>query len=265
MTLIIGIKCTDGIVVGADGAATLGSLGQMTVRQPVRKLECLDSLILGVSGPVGLGQLFSFSVKQLWENKKLSNKQPFEAMAIIRDALAKQLVPEFHAAAEARKALGDQLPLQSVLSSTIVALPVAKVPCLFQFNHQAAPEAATDSLPFVAIGSGQSLADPFLAFLRRIFWPAQSPTLADGVLATYWTLQHAIQSTPGGVAEPMQIMVLEKVHNDWCARELGNAELSEHSQAVSAAEEALRNFRVSLQNSSHLGPGDVPPSPERLS
>jgi 20S proteasome alpha/beta subunit len=39
MTLIIGIKCSDGIVMGADGAATFGSLGQQTIRQGTKKLE----------------------------------------------------------------------------------------------------------------------------------------------------------------------------------------------------------------------------------
>ncbi|HUK16219.1 MAG TPA: hypothetical protein VLW65_07375, partial [Bryobacteraceae bacterium] len=123
--------------------------------------------------------------------------------------------------------------------------------------------AATESLPFVAVGSGQSIADPFLAFLRRIFWPAQLPALADGILATYWTLQHAILSTPGGVADPMQIMVLEKVNNDWRARELGVAELTEHQRAVSAAEGALRNFRASFQDPNTVKPADEAPSPDK--
>ena len=52
MTLIIGIKCKDGIVLGADGAATLGAMGQRTILQPMKKLEIISSaMVLGVSGP----------------------------------------------------------------------------------------------------------------------------------------------------------------------------------------------------------------------
>ena len=57
MTLIVGILCSDGVVVAADGAATLGSLGNSTVRQEVKKLDVISGkIIVGVSGPVGLGQ-----------------------------------------------------------------------------------------------------------------------------------------------------------------------------------------------------------------
>lgn len=61
MTLIVGIKCADGVVMGADGAATLGNpvVGQATVTQPVSKLHIVDNRILmGGSGAVGLSQLY---------------------------------------------------------------------------------------------------------------------------------------------------------------------------------------------------------------
>ena len=59
MTLIIGIKCEGGIVMGADGAATLGCMGTHTVVQECKKLQLLcNSIILGVSGSVGLAQRF---------------------------------------------------------------------------------------------------------------------------------------------------------------------------------------------------------------
>ncbi len=60
MTLIIGLKCSDGIVVGYDGAATLANIARLrTVIQPVPKLAIIrDKMIVGVSGPVGLGQVF---------------------------------------------------------------------------------------------------------------------------------------------------------------------------------------------------------------
>ena len=55
MTLIIGVRCSDGVVIGADGAATLGStLGGPTVMQPVTKLQILEgTIVMGVSGQVG--------------------------------------------------------------------------------------------------------------------------------------------------------------------------------------------------------------------
>ena len=73
MTLIVGIKCTEGVVVGSDGAATLGNAtGTRTVIQPANKLHILQGrIIMGVSGQVGLSQLYCDRVESLWKDKKL--------------------------------------------------------------------------------------------------------------------------------------------------------------------------------------------------
>lgn len=247
MTLIIGIKCSDGIVMGADGAATLGAMGQFTVRQPKKKLEIFQgTVIVGNSGPVGLAQRIGGEIKMLWDKRAFSNKKPFQAMTIIRGVMFKHVGPELEAAGVARPALGH-IAVESALCFTLVGLPVSKRPCLFQFNQQCSPEEATDDLPFVAIGSGQGIADPFLAFLRRIFWPNSQPTVADGVFATFWTLEHAIQIHPGGVAEPKQIVILERKNQNWKARELSDEELEEHRESVAEAEGRLAGFGESDQ------------------
>lgn len=244
MTLIIGIKCAEGIVLGADGAATLGVLGQTTARQVTKKLSILDDVIvLGVSGPVGLAQRTQGETEALWASKALSGKKPFEAMAIIRLALWKHLEPELKAAQVAMGVVGPQAAAQSAVCSTLLALPVSKNACLFQFDHQGAPEEASDKLPFVAIGLGQPIADPFLAFLRRIFWPGRLPNLSEGVFTTLWALNHAIATAPGGISEPTQIVVLERSNDAWRARELPEEEQQEHQEAITFAEKHLASYR----------------------
>ena len=81
LTLIVGIKCTDGVVLGADGAATLGVMGTPTVRQAVKKLTIIDrQVVVGVSGPVGLAQRFTNEVEALWTGGKLSGKTGVQSM-----------------------------------------------------------------------------------------------------------------------------------------------------------------------------------------
>ncbi|MDQ2975897.1 MAG: hypothetical protein M3R69_10875 [Acidobacteriota bacterium] len=243
MTLIIGIKCSDGIVVGADGAATFGAMGQSTIRQSVRKLNIIShKIIVGVSGPVGLAQRFNWRIEELYTEGKLAGKKCPDAMKIMRAALWTDIEGEMKAAAIARETIG-QLALSSALSSSVVALPIDKKFALIQFDQQGAPEEASDSLPFISIGSGQPTADPFLAFIRKIFWPDAPPTLEMGIFSTLWTLEHAIETNPGGVANPIQIMVLEKDGKDFKARELESAHLEEHFEAIHEAESVLKNFR----------------------
>jgi 20S proteasome alpha/beta subunit len=258
MTLIVGIRCEDGIVLGADGAATLGALGGKTVQQPCRKLAKIsDCIIIGTSGPVGLGQIFSGTLQDLWTNNRLSGKSPHEAMAILREAFWQHAEKEFKAAQVTVPMLG-QVSLESALSFTLLAMPLRKQPCLFQFNQQCSPELASGDLPFISIGSGQQLADPFLAFLRRVFWPTRMPKVTEGVLATVWSLDQAIRTNPGGVGNPIQVMTLEKDGADWKVKELGETDFSEHRQAISTAESALAEFRTSFKPA----PGDTePPKP----
>ncbi len=246
MTLIIGIKCSDGIVMGADGAATYAALGQSTIRQETKKLEIFENcVIVGVSGPIGLGQRIRAEIQALWVDGeiKLQYQRPAEVMRIIRGVIwNKHIGPEMQVAQIAASVIGPQLAQQSAIASTVVGLPLQESSCLIQFDHQGAPEEASATLPFVAIGSGQPIADPFLAFLRRLFWPDRLPTLNDGIFSTLWTLQHAIQTNPGGVSGPKQIMILEKKNNAWKARELQEVELYEHEEAIQAHEKQLIDF-----------------------
>jgi 20S proteasome alpha/beta subunit len=263
VTLIVGIKCSDGIVVGADGAATFGAMGQHTIRQSVRKLTIISQkIIVGVSGPVGLGQRFNWRIEELYSNNHLSGKKCPDAMKVMREALWKDIEGEMKAAAVARETIG-QLALSSALSSSLVALPLDKKFVLIQFDQQGAPEEATENLPFVSIGSGQPTADPFLAFIRKIFWPDSLPSLEAGIFSTLWTLNHAIETNPGGVSEPTQIMVLEKDGKDFTARELESAELEEHLEAITAAESVLKDFRKTSSGSTDTPPS-LPPEPPAL-
>lgn len=260
MTLIVGIKCSDGIVVGADGAATLGEMGQRTVQQPVRKLSILShKVIIGVSGKVGLGQRIIERVGDLYSEGKLAGKKSGAAMSLLRAAIWPDISGELQAAREAQQVVG-QIALASAISHTIVALPLDRQFSLIYFNQQAAPEEATEDLPFIAIGSGQPTADPFLAFIKRIFWPTGLPSLEMGIFSTFWTLQHSIETNPGGVANPKQIMVLEKDGKDFKARELADEEVEEHYEAVSAAESTLKDFKTLTRAS--LTPPTSPPLPE---
>ncbi|WP_428939674.1 hypothetical protein [Fontivita pretiosa] len=242
MTLIVGIKCSNGIVVGADGAASLGVMGQMTALQPVKKLAIIQSkIILGVSGPIGLFQRIQGIVPSF---PHLTGRSKTEVMGDLRKAIWKDILQlEFEAATLTSKVIGPAANLSCVCSA-MFALPVKNNElALIHLDQNASPEAASDDLPFAAIGSGQPLADPFLAFIRRIFWPGRLPNLAEGEFAIWWTLHHAIKTAPGGIAEPKQMAVLQIDAGKVIARELSSAEMQEHEEAVGNAERHLSEFQ----------------------
>jgi len=249
MTLIIGIKCKDGIVMGSDGAATLRTMGQSTIIQPTKKLEIIsNSIVLGVSGPVGIGQIFKGVIKKLWENDKFhGKKESYEAMEFLSESLWEHMEPEFQKASIAKNIIGN-IALDSAICLTLIAIPISKKLRLFQFNQQCSPEEATNNLPFVSIGSGQKIADPFLAFLRKIFWPNEElPYLEDGILTVLWTLEHAIRTHPGGVSNPKQIITIKKENNKYKIHEFQEKELEDQLEGIYEIEKYLSEYPSKLK------------------
>ena len=238
MTLIVGAKCSDGVVLGADGAATLGdpALGQSTVIQPVHKLKTLQGRIaMGVSGPVGLGQLYTDRVDTLWRENKLGHGVSLaEAQRRISNAIYQDANPAI------------QRENKLAYTQSVIALPVGGPDGrieLIQCNYVGAAEAATDDLPFVAIGSGLTIADPFFAFLRRVFWRDKPLSIPNGVFAAVWALTHAIDLNPGGVSDPIEVVVLQRKK---APEKLSAGDLEQHGQHVAAAEEHLAKFADQL-------------------
>ena len=243
MTLIIGILCSDGIVLGADSAATYATnFGQSyTIKQQTsRKLQVIgQNIILGVSGPVGLGQSYREELETYIAG--YDNVSPWSdvlgARKQLHTSLWKHAEPLWKNAETVSKTVGAQAAMQDVNHNTLIAFPVKGIPHLIGFSPQCAAEAATESLPFVSIGSGQTAADPFLAFIRRVFWPKSLPTTADAILSAVWALEYSIHAQPSGIAKPIQIAVLQ---NDPALEiELANSMQAKNSPKLKAPRENM--------------------------
>jgi hypothetical protein len=261
MTLIVGIRCSDGIVMAADGAATLGALGMQTAAQKtVKKLGIIqDTIIVGAAGSVGIAQRSQALIEDGWKAGTFTGRAE-TVMGTLRRQLWDQVVgPEWTCAGVVTKVYGSAAG-NAASSSLMLALPIQRLPTLLSFDHQCAPELATRDLPFVSMGSGQAIADPFLALIRRVFWGDGEPSLEDGVFSAVWTLRHAIETIPGGVADPIQVVVLEQRGKDWRARQLDAAELAEHEDAVKGAEQSLRDWRSQFTSEPAGEAPEAPPA-----
>lgn len=245
MTLLVGILCDDGIVMAADGAATLGVMGTHTAQQrTARKLHVVQGkVVIGVSGHVGLGQRLAATLEEGYRASRYRGR-PETAVGTMREELWKIVRPELEYAQVAAQATRNGATLQSATMTMMVGLPIEKRLCLVQFDVQCAPELASPDLPFVALGSGQPLADPFLAFIRRVVWPERGcPSLRLGILTAVWTLRHAIETNTGGISDPMQVITLQKQGADFVAEELSRDQLDAHVEAVADGERALQQWR----------------------
>jgi 20S proteasome alpha/beta subunit len=240
VTLIVGILCKGGVVMASDSAATFGAVGRPTIgQQVVRKVIRLNDHILYAStGAVGMSQVIGDSIKKGWDAKAYGGKQtPETVMNNIGNNIANLVGPYLQIGQWQHSITGDA---GGSLCKSIVAMPVDGNPHLFQFDFNGAPERSTKELPFVALGSGQPIADPFLALLRRLLWSEAEPSVAEGRLAAVWAIDHVRRTNPGGVGGPIQLATLaSKLNAMPQVIEESDAEIQEHLQKIESAEKVL--------------------------
>jgi 20S proteasome alpha/beta subunit len=222
--------------MASDSAATFAASGLKTIgQQEIPKIHKLsDSILYSGTGAVGIAQLIANEIKVGWDKKEFQVNAPEEVMNRIGKKIAQLVSPYLQTANLTRPLVGDA---SASLCKSLVAMPVKNVPCLFSFDYNGAPEKSTPELPFVAMGIGQPIADPFLAFLKRLLWEKTVPTLGEGRLAAVWTINHVGLTNPGGVGGPIQLATLSAKEGKVTI--LSDNDVQEHLQQIGSAERAL--------------------------
>ena len=234
MTVIVGVRCSDGIVVGADSAATASAGPMPLLRMGADKIQLIgNSAILAGTGSVGLTQRFYKIVDTQWKAKLNATRDCVDCAK----QLAKEGVEDFnrtHVPFSPERGYGYGALLAGVFSGK---------PDLIEFDVGTfQPEVKRDKLFFVSMGSGQTLADPFLAFIKRVMWRDVAPTVDEAKFGVYWALSHTLQCAPGFVGPPIKLAVLKKHGGDWRAELLEEPELQELGEYIDEVEEHISKY-----------------------
>lgn len=232
MTAIVGILCSDGVVIGSDSSATFAAHPTVrTIEQKVKKIEIIeDSLIVAGTGQIGCGQRFCNIVKKCYDGKIFSHKEHIEIGT--------------HLCSETRKDFGST-GLQHDQYGSLLAFSKGEKFYLCEFaTHDFQPEFKTKSMWFVSMGSGQPITDPFLGLMRKVFWGDNLPNVSTATFVATWTLLHAIELNTGGIQGPVQMSVLHKDKSGkFKATILSEEELQQHIESATAAETHLGDFK----------------------
>lgn len=247
MTITIGFLCSDGVVVGVDSMLTPSMGNIATGHHKGRKLHILPGpQICGIAGDFGLAARFRIMAE--------SNAASIATAVHPLDfglQLAGGMANQFQATG-----LGNA----NVDLGTVLAYSHGNQPHCCAFIGRVQPWLLDSDHFFIALGSGKLSADPFLRFLVDIFCKGP-PSVREAIFLTTWTIQHVIDTNPGGVAGPIRIAALENVGGGWEARELPEDEISEHREAVVSDCDALRQWRDKVGTGATEGTPEPPPPP----
>lgn len=250
MTIVVGILCEDGVVVGSDSSATFTAGEFRTIEQPTEKTFVIgNDLVLSFTGQAGLAQRFHKLLSEVTLGSDFKKADCQGAANLI----AHHAIQNFQFTGAPKGEFG-----------ALVAFACQKRFHLCEFAiRDFQPEHKTEKNWFVTMGCGQPITDPFLGMLSRAFFDSKPPKLQEGVFAAVWALDHAIELNPGGIKEPLQVATLACQNSDkfLSARLLAEEELQEHLASVRAAETHLASFRNILSGATIPEGTSKPPDP----
>ncbi|MDB5713028.1 MAG: hypothetical protein JWO15_425 [Sphingomonadales bacterium] len=217
MTILVGVKCKDGIVIGADSIATsamgFNPLVQLLSNDKLQKVGNYG--IMASTGSVGLSQRFKAILDAQWTAGNHTKSDPVKYMSEI----AQLMVADCNATGVPRSNHGG------LGFGALLAMIIKNKPYLIEFGtSDFQPEIKQGRLFSVAIGGGQVLADPFLAFVSRVLWEDAEPTVEMAKIGVYWVLDHTIKYAPGGVGEPIRLGVVRQINGQWTSEILDDAQ-----------------------------------------
>jgi hypothetical protein len=256
VTIIIGVLCEDGIVLGSDSSATFGpapSQGHSTIEQPAQKVFTLgEDLVFAGTGSMGAGQ----RLRELLAGKKteIGKNKATEIGKLISQHFINDLAL-------------TQFPKGHYGALVACGSSVHPFCHLIEFDiAHFQPEVRDSDLWFSCMGSGQPIADPFLGFIKRVLFEDKRPKkLNEGVFAVHWTLRQAIDLNTGGIKGPAQIATLTRgaSNKGFSTKMLAESDLLESEGMVKGIEDCIRDYRTTLsgQMPSCAQPMSAPPKP----
>lgn len=256
MTLIIGVKCLDGIIFGADGVVT-----DATIKlKPYKKIKVIsDNIVVACSGSNSISQRLEEAIK--FYSQRQTQPTPgmayYQVSGALQNLLSSVLKKDWEIFQTAKLTFGEQIN-QNLDFGLIMALPVLEDYHLLHFDFLCQPYEIKEELPFYSIGCGKNNADPFLAFIWRVIWNKKMPTLQDAFDAVLWTLIHVIEIAPYAIDEPIQIMRIAKSDGQYLIDDVDNSVIQEGRIKIQELENyILKYFKTDKSAGSLKSPDEL--------
>lgn len=250
MTILVGVKCSDGVVIGADSAVTSAALPGMHVMTETgaSKIELpfgAEPLIVATTGSVGMSLRLFDELRDNYSKGQNIRRWLNHSAVKFATNLAAIATNNFRSAF----APAMQNPQIGFGLGALVGYIAEDKPQLVEFDPvQFQPDfkGVTDgsgrwrTRPYATMGSGQLMGDPFLAEANSLLFGADGiPSLKQGRILVTWALKHVIKYNTGGIGGAIQLAVIEKQDQKWRAQ---TVDCGECEQVVAQIEQHVRAF-----------------------
>jgi 20S proteasome alpha/beta subunit len=229
MTLIIAIKCKDGLIFASDGQATSFSSGG-PIRQKYKKIYQLEKLLVGASGTIGTIQRcrdciekYAKTISDGGLNSLISDVLPDGRVQniLVRDKI-RQLVFMINK---------DELERYKAFHGREEGAPLADILVALYDNEENTfriwhvrpdgGEELLDELGYGCTGIGDIFAH---AFLKDYY--TSDLDVEKGKLVAYRVIKEAIEVGAYGLGEPIDIWIMRKESGQIKINNLGGEEIS---------------------------------------
>jgi len=235
MSLLVGVLCEDGVVVGAARSGMERGGGGDDREPSAVDLAVVDrDVILASVGARGLGQRCADVVAGIRSDSRFGEWAGLR----IAKSICSDVVDDFASTRCEKGRFGALVAFAAADGFQLCEFPADD----FQ------PELKTPECWFAAMGPGRHVAEPFVAFLCSVFFADSRPGLEGGVFAATWVLDYAVGRGSGAAVKPGEIAVLTREADGmrFAASLLSVTQRADALAEVRAAEKHLAAFRRSV-------------------
>jgi hypothetical protein len=262
MTLIIGVLCEGGVVVAADRQVTSAIFLPLANPQPLQmqtstsattKVTIIErDTLLGISGTPAIADTYEASINS--HHQRFTGGLYTNATRKLQEEIRGAILEHVKVAKELVGLIGQMHAYSQAVCECLLAAPFRDGVKLIQILQHGAFDVAKSELPIRVIGSGQIHADPFMVFLRNTFWPDRLPTVQEGILASCWAIDYAIEVGAPQVGRDIDAFTLSaNERGRFRAVKVPEEQIKNHREFISAGRERLRD----LANLHHSTQADI--------
>jgi 20S proteasome alpha/beta subunit len=214
MTLIIGIRCKDGLVMVADSMSTEAAplnTGNIT-KHEAEKIVAYKDILWGSSGSVGVKQVIQHELEKDYGNWFQRNISPVD----LRQRLVRKIQPILREQYRLVGEFSNNHPAHIPFTNFIFGVYLTGGFALLNIESNCAGEVV--EAHHCATGSGQKTGQALLRRLRNQEWDVKT-----GLVVAYRTMNDAIHVEPQGIGPPIRLArytlgkgnpCVEKISND---------------------------------------------------